>query len=149
MHNAENKKIKNASPLEYDGIAFKSKLEKMIYQILKENGFPVEYEPHKFVIWEGFRPTIPFYNKDKITRMLKLEKKKIIDITYTPDFVFIYNGYLVVIEAKGFENDSFYLKKKMFRKYLETLGIPCIFFEVRTKKEMLQSIEILKSYEHT
>ena len=65
MHNAENKKIKNASPLEYDGISFKSKLEKMIYQILKENGFPVEYEPHKFVIWEGFRPTIPFYNKDK------------------------------------------------------------------------------------
>ena len=83
MHNAENKKIKNASPLEYDGVTFKSKLEKMIYQILKENGFPVEYEPHKFVIWEGFRPTIPFYDKDKITRMLKLEKKKIIDITYT------------------------------------------------------------------
>lgn len=145
MHNAENKKIKNASPLEYDGVTFKSKLEKMIYQILKENGFPVEYEPNKFVIWEGFRPTIPFYNKDKITRMLKLEKKKIIDVTYTPDFVFIYNGYLVIIEAKGFENDCFYLKKKMFRKWLECHYPKSIYFEIYTKKQLLQAVEIIKA----
>ena len=112
----ENKKIKNASPLEYDDIFFKSKLEKMIYQTLREQGFPVEYKPHKFVIWQGVRPTVPFYDKDKTTRMLKLESKKIIDITYTPDFVFKYNDFLVIIEAKGMENDRFYLKKKMFRK---------------------------------
>ena len=73
----ENKKIKNASPLEYDGITFKSKLEKMIYTTLKDGGFPVEYEPRKFVLWEGFKPTVPFFNKDKITRMLKCETKKI------------------------------------------------------------------------
>lgn len=35
----ENKKIINASPLEYDGIFFKSKLEKMAYQTLKEQDF--------------------------------------------------------------------------------------------------------------
>ena len=35
----ENKKIKNASPLEYDDIYFKSQLEKMIYQTLREQAF--------------------------------------------------------------------------------------------------------------
>lgn len=140
----ENKKIKNASPLKYDGISFKSKLEKMIYQTLKEQGFPVEYEPHKFVLWQGFRPTVPFYDKDKSTRMLKLENKKIIDITYTPDFVFTYKGFLVVIEAKGMENDRFYLKKKMFRKWLEDNHQKSIYFEIYTKKQLLQAINIIK-----
>ena len=140
----ENKKIKNASPLEYDGISFKSKLEKMTYQTLKEQGFPVEYEPHKFVLWQGFRPTVPFYDKDKSTRMLKLENKKIIDITYTPDFVFTYKGFLVIIEAKGMENDRFYLKKKMFRKWLEDNNPKSIYFEIYTKKQLLQAINIIK-----
>lgn len=141
----ENKKIKNASPLEYNGIQFKSKLEKMTYQTLKENDFPVEYEPTKFTIWDGFRPTVPFYNKDKVTRMLKLENKKIISITYTPDFVFIHNGYLIIIEDKGIENDCFYLKKKMFRKWLEEHYPKSIFFEIYTKKQLLQAIEIIKN----
>lgn len=140
----ENKKIKNATPLEYDGISFKSKLERMTYQTLKENDFPVEYEPRKFTIWEGFKPTVPFYNKDKTTRMLKLENKKIISITYTPDFVFTYNGYLVIIEDKGMENDCFYLKKKMFRKWLEENHPKSIFFEIYTKKQLLQAIETIK-----
>lgn len=140
----ENKKIKNASPLEYDGIFFKSKLEKMIYQTLRKQGFPVEYEPHKFVIWQGFRPTVPFYDKDKATRMLKLESKKIIDITYTPDFVFKYNDFLVVIEAKGMENDRFYLKKKMFRKWLEDNHPKSIYFEIYTKKQLLQAVDIIR-----
>nr|DAH94503.1 MAG TPA: Endonuclease [Caudoviricetes sp.] len=140
----ENKKIKNASPLEYDGISFKSKLEKMTYQTLKEQGFPIEYEPHKFVLWQGFHPTVPFYNRDKSTRMLKLESKKIIDITYTPDFVFTYNGFLVVIETKGMENDCFYLKKKMFRKWLEDNHPKSIYFEIYTKKQLLQAISIIQ-----
>lgn len=141
----ENKKIKNASPLEYDDIYFKSQLEKMIYQTLREQGFPVKYEPHKFVLWQGFRPTVPFYDKDKSTRMLKLENKKIIDITYTPDFVFTYKGFLVVIEAKGMENDCFYLKKKMFRKWLEDNHPKSIYFEIYTKKQLLQAISIIQN----
>lgn len=142
---SENKKIKNASPLEFDGISFKSKLEKMIYQTLRENSLPVEYEPRKFIVWEGFRPTVPFYNKDKTTRMLKLEKKKIISISYTPDFVFRYNDCLIIIEAKGMENDRFYLKKKMFRKWLENNEPKSIYFEIYTKKQLLQAIDIIKA----
>lgn len=141
----ENKKIKNASPLEFDGIFFKSKLEKMAYQTLRDNNLPVEYESRKFIIWEGFKPTVPFYNKDSKTRMLKLEDKKLIDCSYTPDFTFEYNGYLIVLELKGFENNVFPLKKKMFRKWLEEHRPKSIFFEIYTKRQLLQAIDTIKA----
>ena len=141
----ENKKIKNASPLEYNGISFKSKLEKMAYQTLKEQGFPVRYEPKKFIIWEGFRPNVPFYNKDVSTRMLKMDSKKVIDISYTPDLMFEYNNHLIIIEMKGFENNTYPLKKKIFRKWLESNYPNSIYFEIFTKKQLLQAIDIIKN----
>lgn len=140
----ENKKIKNAHPLEYEGILFKSQLEKMTFITLKEAGFPVQYEPQKIVIFKGFKPTTPFYDKNKATRMLKLQMNKLIDITYTPDFMFEYNGHLIIIEAKGFTNDTFPIKKKLFRAWLEKHP-ECIYFEVYSKKQVLQAIEIIKS----
>lgn len=141
----ENKKIINASPLEYDGLSFKSKLEKMAYQTLKEQGFPVLYEPKKFIIWEGFRPNVPFYNKDASTRMLKMDRKKVIDISYTPDLMFEYNNHLIIIEMKGFENNTYPLKKKIFRKWLESNYPNSIYFEIFTKKQLLQAIDIIKN----
>ena len=141
----ENKKIINASPLEYGGISFKSKLEKMAYQTLKEQGFPVLYEPKKFIIWEGFRPNVPFYNKDASTRMLKMDSKKVIDISYTPDLMFEYNNHLIIIEMKGFENNTYPLKKKIFRKWLESNYPNSIYFEIFTKKQLLQAIDIIKN----
>ena len=141
----ENKKIRNATPLEYNGISFKSKLEKMIYQTLREHNLPVQYEPHKFIIWEGFKPTVPFYNKDKSTRMLKQESKKIIGISYTPDFVLQHNNHLIIIETKGIENETFPIKKKLFRKYLEEHYPKSIFFEIYTKKQLMQAIDIIKN----
>lgn len=142
-----NKKIKNATPLKYDGITFKSKLEKMAYQTLKEYNLPVAYEPMTFTIWEGFKPTVPFYDKNKTTRMLKLNQKKIISITYTPDFIIQYNNYTVILELKGRENDCFYLKKKIFRKWLEKYKPKSVYFEIYTKKQLLQAIDIIKKLE--
>lgn len=141
---SENKKIKNATPLEYDGITFKSKLEVLIYKTLKNAGFPVEYEPEKIAIWEGFKPTVPFYDKDNRSRMLKLHMSKLMDTTYTPDFMFTHNGYKVIIEGKGFTNDVFPLKQKLFRAWLEDHP-ESIYFEIRTKKQLLQAVEIIKN----
>lgn len=143
----ENRKIMNASPLEFEGISFKSQLEKMAYQTLRENGLPAEYESRKFIIWEGFKPTVPFYNRDNSTRMLKLDNKKLVDCSYTPDFTFEYKGYLVILELKGFENNIFPLKKKMFRRYLEEHHPKSVFFEVYTKKQLLQAIYLIKTLE--
>lgn len=140
----ENKKIKNATSKEYQGILFKSLLERNTYKTLKDAGFDVQYEPLKISIWDGFKPTVSFYNKDSKTHGLKLDTKKLIDITYTPDFVFTYNGFLIFIETKGFENDSFPIKKKLFRKYLEEECPDSIYFEIFNKKQLLQAIDIIK-----
>ena len=140
-----NKKILGATSLISDNITFKSKLEVTIYKELLRAGFNPKYEEQKFVIWEGIKPTKLFYNKDIKTKMLKLDMGKMRDITYTPDFTFKYKKYLIIIEAKGFENDTFPIKKKLFRRLLETMKTPVIYFEVYTKKQLVQAIEIIKS----
>lgn len=145
MKSTVNKKIINASPLEYNGIKFKSRLEKLVYRTLLDEGFPVMYEPIKYVVWEGFKPTIPFYNKDNATKLLKLDSKKMISITYTPDFVFTHNNHTVIIEAKGFENDCFPIKKKLFRAYLEKHCPDALYFEIYSKRQLIQAVDIIKS----
>lgn len=160
-----NKKIRNATQSISGGITFKSKLEKSIYDTLLEQGFNPKYEPITFVIWKGFRPTIPYYDREtnyqrdvrlaasggSSAKMLVRKKARILNVQYTPDFYFKYNDLNVYIEAKGIENDVFYLKKKMFIKYLDDLylekGERSIYFEVYTRKQLLQAIEIIKNYE--
>lgn len=141
----ENKKIRNARELIFDGIHFKSKLEGSFYRTLTAAGLEPNYESTKFTIVDGFRPTVPFYNRSK-SKVFKLDMTKVRDITYTPDFTIQYNGTLFIIEAKGIENDTFPLKKKLFRRFLESMKMPCVYFEVHTKKELLEVIKIIKSY---
>ena len=43
-----NHKVKNATPLEYNNIQFKSRLEVMIYKTLLQEGFSVQYEHTKY-----------------------------------------------------------------------------------------------------
>lgn len=141
----ENKKIKNARESVYNGITFKSKLEASFYKTLVENGLVPEYELHTVVLMNGFRPTVPFYNRSK-SKVFRMDMSKVRDITYTPDFTMVHNGILFIIEAKGIENDTYPLKKKLFRRLLEEMKQPCMYFEVHTKKELLQVIDIIKSY---
>lgn len=145
---AENKKIKNAREAIFNGITFKSKLEESFYKTLTQAGFNVSYEPVKFVVVEGFQPTVDFYNRSK-SKIFRKDMQKVRPITYTPDFAFTYNGTLFIIEAKGIENDVFPIKRKLFRRFLESMKVPCAYFEVHTKKELLQVIDIIKTYEST
>lgn len=143
----ENKKIKNVTPEVYLDIRFKSQLEAMVYRTLLQAGFKPEYETHTYVIWGGFRPTVPFYTRNK-RRETVLNLKKTINITYTPDFYMEYEGLKIIIEAKGKENDVFPYKLKMFRKYIEELldKDDYLIFEIFTKKQLLECIEIIKAY---
>lgn len=148
-----NKKIKNACQNEYEGIKFKSRLETMTYRTLRELGINVSYEPHTYIIWYGKYPVIPYYTKDKNTRNLYLNNKKMIDIKYTPDFMFEYEGIKVYIECKGMENDVFYIKRKMFRAYLDEryaeTGEFSMYFEIYSKRNLLEALDIIKKYATT
>ena len=142
-----NKKIINANPNEYNGINFKSDAERRIYQALLEAGIEADYEAHTFVLSPRIRPTIPFYNRTKAAGF-HLITEPISRITYTPDFTFTLNGIFVIVEVKGWENDVFPLKRNLFRKYLETVDYPVMYFEIRSKKELLQALGIV-NMEHS
>jgi len=139
----KNKKIRNATKTTELGIAFRSEVEARIYKALVAEGFNPLYEKVTFTLSEKIRPTVPFFNR--INGLLGLDMKPVQAITYTPDFTFEYNGILIVIEVKGFENDVFPVKRNLFRKHLETLNQPSMFFEVRTKKELLEALRIIRT----
>ena len=136
-----NRKIQNATAISYHGKKFKSKLELTVYKTLKDSGMKVRYEPKAYVIWEGFYPSVICYSKGR-TNNITLSDGKLRDITYTPDFIFRYNGYTVIVEAKGFETDVFKMKFKLFRKLMEKRK-KVLIFEVFNKRMVLQMLELL------
>lgn len=58
--------------------------------------------------------------------------KKYRPMTYLPDFV----GNWFIIECKGFPNDSWPLREKLFNYYLATNMPDMKFFIVHTQKEV-------------
>jgi hypothetical protein len=159
----ENKKIRGATKNVLQGIKFKSQLEKSVYTTLSQLGFKPQYEPKTFTLWDGFTPLTPYYDREtdtqrdkrnpKSSKMLILKSSKIVGIRYTPDFYFKYKDIDIWIEAKGIENDVFYIKKKLFIKYLDNLfeetGQKSMYFEVYTKRHLLQALSIIQEYENS
>lgn len=154
-----NKKVRNATVTEYNGIKFRSKQEVMCYKTLVENGFNPSYETKSYVLFAGFTTHVPFYTKNKfkrknkyiatITKHLAQDARPIEPWLYTPDFTFEYKDYFIVIEVKGKENDVYPYKKKLFRRYLEELqhleeDKHIEFWEIFTKQQLLECIELLK-----
>lgn len=138
-----NKKIKNATPLALDGIKFKSKLEVATYKLLKERGFTPQYEEVTFVLLPSFKPTVAFYTKSKKDPLF-LDNRLVRQITYTPDFVFEYKGYKIIVEVKGFTNDVFPYKFKMFRNQLELNGASNIILtEIFSQKQLILFLDKL------
>ena len=125
MKRSQNKKIKNATPIEADGIKFRSKLELYTYKKLKEANIVTEYEQHKYELL----PAFIFHGK------------KIRAMTYLPDFV----GKGFIIECKGFANDAFPLRKKLFEFWLSVHEPETQYHIVRTQKEVNQLVKTLKS----
>lgn len=113
----ENKKVKNATVCQTDGINFRSKQEASVYKYLLSQGITPQYEPEKFTIWDRGPMTVPFY--DRYGKTFKRLTRKPTAIHYTPDFIFTVNGITVFLEVKGFSNDVFPYKAKLFRDYLE------------------------------
>ncbi len=145
-----NNKVKNAQIIVYNEITFKSKLDLMAYKLLEEKGFNPQYEQNTFIIWQGFKPVVPFFTKNKARQVIN-NNKKLINITYTPDIYFEYQGYKVIIEMKGFTNDVYPIKVKLFRKYIEQLqdSNNYLLFELYTKQQLLTAIQIIEEYGKT
>lgn len=133
-----NKKIKNATPTSVEGITFRSKLESKVYNILKENGFFPRYEEQTVTLLEGFYPNNNYFIDGEI------KTRKLLAITYTPDFIFEHKGYTIYLEVKGWANDTYAIKRKLFCNYVNSME-KSIFFEVKTIKGLKKTIEIIQS----
>lgn len=142
-----NKKVKNATEIEYDGIKFKSILEKDTYIALKEQGFNPEYEKHTYVLQKSkLFPTLhyaPYRDRKLHKDVWGLNKYKVVSIKYKPDFTFILNNMLIVIEVKGFSNDRYPYQKKLFFKWLEDNNPYSAFFEIHNKKQLKRAVELI------
>jgi hypothetical protein len=136
-----NKKIKNATKTS----GFKSQMEKSVYNKLVEAGYNPKYEEMTFTLLEGFYPTIDYYTKGR--KELTLSKTKVRSITYTPDFILEINDCLFIIEVKGFPNDVYPVKKKLFLNVLEKSNTKVIFVEIFKSKDINELLKIIKEYE--
>lgn len=116
-------KVKNATPNEYDGIKFRSKLETYTYKKLKEANIYSEYEQHRYELLPAFT----------------FQGNKVRAITYLPDFV----GENFIIECKGFPNEAWPLREKLFKYYLRDTKYK--FYIVHTQKEVDKLISKLKN----
>lgn len=145
-----NVKVRNATPLEYDGIQFKSKMEVAAYKALKEEGYNPQYEKVTYRLQDSkLYPTLhyaPFKDRKEHKNVWGLNNYKIIGVKYTPDFTFNIGDRLIVIEIKGFSNDRYPYQKKLFFKWLEDNTPNSAFFEIHNMKQLKQALEILKEW---
>jgi len=94
---------------------------------------------------EGFRfeqESIEPSNKKATKGQYVNNTDKVRDITYTPDFVDI-NGKWI-IEVKGFANDVFPIKWKLFKHHLQEAGNPPVLYLPKNQGQVLQTIELIK-----
>ena len=118
-------RVKNATPNIVDGIKFRSKLESYTYKKLKEANIYADYEQHRYELLPAF----------------DFSGKKIRAITYLPDFV----GHDFIIECKGFPNEAWPLREKLFKYYMNRFLPNHRFYLVHTQKEVDAMIDELKT----
>ena len=133
--------------LTYDGIKFASGLERYMYQALKKAKIQSEYEGCTFTLQEGFMFDNESYERQSNGKgdMVNRGSKKILPIKYTPDFI----GHDFVIECKGRANESFPIRWKMFKKYVNFKMNHVTLYKPQNQKECDKVVElIIKKRKH-
>ena len=118
---------------------FKSNLEVMAARLLDEAGLEYEYEPWVIKVvkpskWNGV--SYESVGKKKAFKQVNLIRK----VDYTPDFV----GKNWVMETKGMQTQDFIIRWKLFKRYLEEEGLDYTLFMPTNKKQIEESIKIIK-----
>lgn len=133
-------KVKNAKTSTYDGHNFQSNLELYCYKELEKEEIDVEYEKTTFTIFPA--TVYPQACYEGTTKKLYNKGSKIRAITYTPDFVDP-NGKWIV-ETKGYANESFPLRWKLFKKHLKDTKQQYVLFMPRNKAQVDEVVELIK-----
>ena len=130
-----------AKKVTFDGIQFASGLEKYMYQALKKAKLKAKYEGETYVVQEGFEFKNKSYERQSNGKgeMVNRGSKKVLPIKYTPDFV----SDSFIIECKGRANESFPLRWKMFKKYVNKHLKHVILYKPQNQKECDEVIKLI------
>ena len=130
-----------AKKVTFDGIKFASGLEKYMYQALKNAKIHAIYEGATFELQKGFMFNIDSYERQGNGKgaMINRGQKKILNIKYTPDFV----SSSFIIECKGRANESFPLRWKMFKKYVNHKLKHVTLYKPQNQKECDEVINLI------
>jgi len=130
-----------AKKVSFDGITFASGLEKYMYMALKKAKIHAIYEGATFELQEGFMFDIDSYERQGNGKgdMVNRGRKKILNIKYTPDFV----SSSFIIECKGRANESFPMRWKMFKKYVNHKMKHVTLYKPQNQKECDKVIELI------
>jgi len=125
----------------FDGIKFASGLEKYMYIALKKAKIKSKYEGQTYVLQESFNFEIDSFERQANGKgdMVNRGQKKILNIKYTPDFVS--NSF--IIECKGRANESFPLRWKMFKKYVNDNLKHVTLYKPQNQKECDKVVELI------
>ena len=127
----------------FDGIQFASGLEKYMHIALKKAKIHNTYEGCTFVVQEGFMFDNKSYERQANGKgeMVNRGSKKVLPIKYTPDFV----SDSFIIECKGRANESFPLRWKMFKKYINDHVKHVTLYKPQNQKECDEVVNLIKS----
>ena len=125
----------------FDGIQFASGLEKYMYLALKEAKIKARYEGETYVLQDSFEFNNESYERQANGKgeMKDRGQKKILNIKYTPDFV----SDSFIIECKGRANESFPIRWKMFKKYVNDNLKHVTLYKPQNQKECDKVIELI------
>jgi len=130
-----------AKKVTFDGIQFASGLEKYMYKALKEAKIKATYEGQTYVLQEAFLFDVDSYERQANGKgdMVNRGQKKILNIKYTPDFI----SDSFIIECKGRANESFPIRWKMFKKYVNKNLKHVTLYKPQNQKECDEVIKLI------
>ena len=130
-----------AKKVVYDGITFASGLEKYMYRALKKAKIKAKYEGRTYTIQSGFEFNMDSYERQSNGKgeFKNRGNKKILPIKYTPDFI----GDGFIIECKGRANESFPMRWKLFKGYINTVQPYVTLYKPQNQKECDQVIKLI------
>ena len=130
-----------AKKVVHDGITFASGLEKYMYIALKKAKIKAKYEGRTYTIQSGFEFNMDSYERQSNGKgeFKNRGNKKILPIKYTPDFI----GDGFIIECKGRANESFPMRWKLFKGYVNTVQPYVTLYKPQNQKECDQVIELI------
>lgn len=139
------RQITRSTKVKYKGIEFASKLEMHMYKLLCQEKIKVDYEGTTFTLVPGFKFESSTYEKTKARKELHDKgNKKILPITYTPDFVDAHEPPRFIIETKGNPNEAFPIRWKLFKKHLHDTNNTATLFMPRNQKDCAEVIRLIK-----